>query len=131
MCPISLGVKLIPPLSDSFRIDIEASDNIGVESISWENAPFQASGFSFEGSADQPGNYTVRIIVEDAEGNKAETSFLIRVVDDSGNETIDDDSPGEDNDYLIPASIIAITVLVILVVTFLFYKSRKGGLYEE
>ena len=86
---------------DMVNIIAHASDNIGISSITWLGSPLIANGNVVEGVINDPGNYSIQVIVEDISGNRFNISFVLTVLpignDDDIDDDADDDQPNDDD----------------------------------
>jgi len=71
-------------VGDSVNITIEASDNIGIEAISWVGTPFPAVGNRLSGIVEETGTYKIYLSVYDAAGNQYGISFTLKVIPKRG-----------------------------------------------
>jgi hypothetical protein len=141
---------------DMVNITAHASDNIGISSITWVGSPLIANGNVLEGVINDPGNYSIQVIVEDISGNQFNISFVLTVLpldtDDDIDDDTDDDQPNDDdtdddttdNDtdgteekgmktskILIIVGAIVLILIVVLVIVFFIVKKKPDEEKDE
>jgi hypothetical protein len=67
-------------VGDELAVQIEATDNIGIASITWEGAPVAVEGNSLDIVPEEAGIYEVTVMVFDHQGNSAGIEFIITVL---------------------------------------------------
>jgi len=65
---------------ESIDIEVEASDNIGIDKISWNGAPISADNDKLAGIVNVSGTFTITVAVQDEAKNSAETEFTLTVL---------------------------------------------------
>jgi len=88
------------------NVIVDASDNIGLESISWSGAPMDPVGNSLKGVIEEPGTYLITVRAVDVNGNSASMSFMIYVENPEG--------IGQDDDGGIPVWMFIPPVIAVL-----------------
>jgi hypothetical protein len=71
------------------EIDIDASDNIGVEEVKWDGLPLNFYGIEFKGYVNQSGTYPVTVTVKDKALNSADIKFTITVLPRNNDDDLD------------------------------------------
>jgi PKD repeat protein len=104
-----------------------STDNVGIASYVWmisgPDGDDEVRGMTVSRLFVAPGTYTVKLVVLDAAGNSAETSFAVVVTpvdDNNGN----GNGGGDEANYLI--HIIVAVVLVVVVIGVVQYLRKKG-----
>ena len=69
-------------VSSILKLNITVYDNIGIQSIVWDDAPFNFSGYEYCDYVNVSGYFTINISVIDLEGNYAFTTFNLTVLPD-------------------------------------------------
>lgn len=111
-------VPVTAKVGQRVRVEVEATDNIGVAEVRWRGLPFKAEGLVANGTIGEPGTYRVTVTVVDAAGNEAWEEFTIFVEDDT--------SPAW---VLLQAVLVLVLVVValLLVKWFLDQRRRQRG----
>ncbi len=117
--PPSQSVLTISTTTE-INILVEATDNIGVESLIISGSPIEPVSGRIRGYIDEPGHYFIDVKAVDAQGNEASYSFILRVKGDS----IDETEESSDTWMLFPPVISLVLLMVALIVLFTRKRSR-------
>ncbi|MFW3147029.1 MAG: hypothetical protein ACMUIE_09485 [Thermoplasmatota archaeon] len=109
-------------LNTELNLEIEASDNIELDSVEIENSPLAPQGSWIKGFVEEPGSYVVRVIATDTSGNSAEMVFTITVKGDGAG--AEDEEGTNPIVYVLPI-ISLIIMLAVLIIFFLFGKKGE------
>ena len=103
-------------------IDIKAiaSDNIGIDEITWINAPVTPTGANLSGIVDQGGDFQITVTAYDATGNSDSVSFNLTVVELVKNGDVE---PVNYSIFII--LIVVIIIIAIILVLFLMKRKRR------
>ncbi len=97
------------------KLEIEATDNIGIERVEWNGLPFNIEGDLWEGQFKGSGQFNVEVIVFDEAGNHNTTRFLVIVREKE--RTI--------NPIIFAFSALVIAVALSLAFYFIYMKKKK------
>ena len=120
-------------------------DNVGIINWTWiiefNNEKVRLYGPIQSWTFKEPGNYTVTLIVSDAESNKAEDKIWVNVlknvtkdddkIDDEIVHPADDEKPADHMSFAVPSIIVGLIILIIIVSVFFFVYRRKKGKTPE
>jgi hypothetical protein len=77
----------------TLQVTANATDNIGVKTISWDGGPISSNNLLLEGKVTENGTFDITVTVTDPSGNWASTMFTLTVIPldhDSDNDGIPD-----------------------------------------
>ncbi|MBN1389942.1 MAG: PKD domain-containing protein, partial [Candidatus Thermoplasmatota archaeon] len=115
-------------VNEVFRLQISATDNIGIAHINWSIGDIRGSGSMIEHVFEREGSYPIRMEVTDTSGNVAfhEDTVSVTLSDDDGD-------PSSDRDHNWIYVLIGVLSLVVLLIVIFFVTRmiRKEPVYRE
>jgi hypothetical protein len=122
--PVDRAPPIIQPIGsltfeegEEFDIEINISDNVKVDEITWYNLPCSTSGTHVVGPVDEPGTYEITVMVYDSSMNEAVMTFNITITEKEEETSLPS--------FLLPAIIIAVIMILLLIAAVLILIRMK------